>query len=52
MFHTKAEQDKREKQRQKGRVFILSRKGLGLLDVIQKRNMNAVNNFMSSVTVA
>ena len=38
MFHTKAEQDNREKERAKGRVFILSRKGLGLLDVIQKRN--------------
>ena len=50
MFHTKAEQDNREKQRAKGRVFILSRKGLGLLDVIQKRNKTAVNNFMRSVS--
>ena len=49
-FYTKSEQDNREKQRAKGRVFILSRKGLGLLDVIQKRNKTAVNNFMRSVS--
>ena len=47
---TKTEQDNREKQRAKGRVFILSRKGLGLLDVIKSKKLDAVNNFMRSVS--